>query len=132
MTTEIYLNDLNYSDLKQALDYAACTVVDNNKMFKVYKNLWDNSIHEYLVIRTTDSSVWYSWEHGSSTRELKNTNDHAWFDTKEEAYRCIENKIIAEIRWKEREISSLRNNLEKFHENYKDIKREILLDDILR
>ena len=39
MTTEIYLNDLNYSDLKQALDFAACTVVDTDWFRDMYHNL---------------------------------------------------------------------------------------------
>ena len=105
---------------------------ESNKMFKVYKNNYNNSIHEYIVTRTTDSSVWYILENSDYTsRELKSTNDHAWFNTKEEAYKFIENKIIAEIRWKEREIATLRNNLEKFYQDHRNIKRDLLLDDIL-
>lgn len=39
MTTEIHLTDIDYSSLKQALEYAACKRIDNETFGDLYHNM---------------------------------------------------------------------------------------------
>jgi hypothetical protein len=39
MTTELFLTDIDYSSLKQALDYAACKIVDPIAFADLYHNM---------------------------------------------------------------------------------------------
>ena len=39
MKTEIFLTDIDYSSLKQALDYAACKIIDNDTFSDLYYNM---------------------------------------------------------------------------------------------
>ncbi len=39
MTTEIYLTDINYSDLKQSLEYANCRKIDTETFNEMYYEL---------------------------------------------------------------------------------------------
>jgi hypothetical protein len=39
MTTEIYLTDINYSDLKQSIEYANCRKIDTETFNDMYHEL---------------------------------------------------------------------------------------------
>ena len=103
-------------------------------MFRVSNSTWDNSIQEKIVIRTTDKSVWFNFTWYSGTeirRELKRTNDYAWFDTRVEAFDFIKDKLTREIKYKEIELRLSTDRLVEFYEKYKDIKRSLILNEIL-
>jgi len=106
-------------------------------MFKVSKSSqWDNSIQEIPVTRTTDKSVWFNiftrWNGGTEIRrELKITNDYVWFDTKVEAFDFIKGKLIREIKYKENELRLSNDRLVDFYEKHKEIKRSLILNEIL-
>lgn len=110
--------------------------IENKKtMFRVSKSKWDNSIQEKVVIRTTDKSVWwlYNFLDGGTEiyRELKITNDYAWFNTEVEAFDFIKDKLIREIKYKETELKLSNDRLVDFYEKHKDIKRSLILNEIL-
>lgn len=110
--------------------------IQNKKtMFRVSKSKWDNSIQEKIVIRTTDKSVWFSftrWNGGTEIcRELKRTNDYAWFNTRVEAFDFIKDRLTREIKYKETELKLSNERLVDFYEKHKDIKRSLILNEIL-
>ena len=99
-------------------------------MYRV--NKYSDSIKEDLVERTTDKSVWVKWPHSDRLyRELRNTNEYAWFETREEAFKWIENQHLKEIQHFEREISYHNQKLNDFYKKNNDITRDLKLNELL-
>lgn len=73
------------------------------------------NVTEIQVVRETDKTVWYCDSRGRSIQELKETNNHKYFDNKEDAERHVRYFIIKEIERAERQAQYWREKLYNFN-----------------
>ena len=71
-------------------------------------------VTEKEIVKETDKSVWFI-DRGVEARELKETNNHKYFENKEDAERHIRDFLLKEIRWAESRVQYWREKLDKFN-----------------
>ena len=112
--------------------------MENKIMYRVYK--YSNRIEEAVVVKTTDKSVWINWNdndgsyHSSVDRiykELRITKEHAWLETREEAFKWIENQHLRQIQHFENMVRYYNQELNDFYKQNKDITRDLKLNELL-
>jgi hypothetical protein len=85
-------------------------------MKKMYRATfgWSKKVEEFEVSKESDSSVWLMTERGNECRELKITQNHCWYDNKEDAYSRVKTSFEEKINSLERQLKMVKNDYSDF------------------
>lgn len=107
--------------------------ITRKTMYRISSDRYDIYIEEFLITKETDKSVWFSYLGSrNSHRELKQCDSHRWFNTKEQAFEYKRKELLLHIDARQKDLDYANENLNKFYNKYKDLKRHSILDDILK
>jgi hypothetical protein len=103
------------------------------RIFKIYNpdTFDNNSIDEFELVKSTEKSVWLLLDNGNIQRNLKITAAYMWFDSKEEAYKYMEDRMHQEIYYAQRSLTFYSKKLKDFYKEHVDIQRDKKLKELL-